>query len=61
MDFFIIFLDFFLIFLPEISRFAFKDHGHGFVNELEGLSQQPCMQADLHMSNQLSRQVLNLL
>jgi len=37
------------------SRFAFKDHGHGFVNELEGLSQQPCMQADLHMSNQLSR------
>ena len=47
--------DFFL----KISRFAFKDHGHGFVNELEGLSQQPCMQADLHMSNQLSRQVLN--
>ena len=39
------------------SRFAFKDNGHGFVNELEGLSQQPCMQADLHMSNQLSRQV----
>ena len=36
-------------------RFAFKDHGHGFVNELEGLSQQPCMQADLHMSNQLSQ------
>merc|ERR1719430_2422976 len=39
------------------SRFAFKDNGHGFVNELEGLSQQPCMQADLHMSNQLSRQL----
>ena len=36
-------------------RFAFKDHGHGFVNELEGLSQQPCMQADLHMSFQLSQ------
>ena len=27
------------------------------MNELEGLSQQPCMQADLHMSNQLSRQL----
>jgi len=39
------------------SRFAFKDNGHGFVNELEGLSQQPCQQADLHMSNQLSRQL----
>jgi len=39
------------------SRFAFKDHGHGFVNELEGLSQQPCMQADLHMSFQLSQQL----
>ena len=63
-DFFLFFhnfLDFFLIFFLKISRFAFKDHGHGFVNELEGLSQQPCMQADLHMSNQLSRQVLNLL
>ena len=41
--------------LKQKLRFAFKDHGHGFVNELEGLSQQPCMQADLHMSNQLSR------
>ena len=46
-----------IFFFLKISRFAFKDHGHGFVNELEGLSQQPCMQADLHMSNQLSRQV----
>jgi len=39
------------------SRFAFKDHGHGYVNELEGLCQQPCMNVDLHMSNQLSNQL----
>ena len=24
------------------SRFAFKDGGHGYVNELEGLAEQPC-------------------
>jgi len=36
------------------ARFAFKDNGHGYVNELEGLSQQPCQRADLHMSSQLS-------
>jgi len=36
------------------ARFAFKDNGHGYVNELMGLSEQPCQQADLHMSNQLS-------
>ena len=42
------------VFEKEI-RFAFKDNGHGYVNELEGLSQQPCQQADLHMSKQLSQ------
>merc|ERR1719334_1182757 len=36
------------------SQFAFKDNGHGYVNELEGLSEQPCQKADLHMSDQLS-------
>ena len=39
------------------SRFAFKDNGHGFVNELEGLSQQPCQRADLSISEQLSHEL----
>jgi len=39
------------------SRFAFKDKGHGYVNELEGLSEQPCMAVDLHVSEQLTQQL----
>ena len=37
------------------SRFAFKDGGHGYVNELEGLAQQPCQKADLRVSEQLTQ------
>jgi len=37
------------------SHFAFKDNGHGYVNELEGLADQPCQKADLHFSGQLTR------
>ena len=36
------------------SSFASKDNGHGYVNELEGLSQQACEQADLSVSEQLT-------
>ena len=39
------------------SRFAFKDNGHGYVNELEGLSQQPCQMADLRVSEQLTHEL----
>ena len=39
------------------SKFAFKDNGHGYVNELEGLAQQPCQKADLSISEQLSHQL----
>ena len=39
------------------SRFAFKDNGHGYVNELEGLSQQPCQKADLRISEQLTHEL----
>ena len=39
------------------SRFAFKDNGHGYVNELEGLSQQPCQKVDLKISEQLTHEL----
>ena len=39
------------------ARFAFKDGGHGFVNELEGLSEQACQKADLRVSEQLTQKL----
>ena len=39
------------------ARFAFKDGGHGFVNELEGLSEQACQKADLRISEQLTQKL----
>ena len=39
------------------ARFAFKDGGHGFANELEGLSEQACQKADLRISEQLTQKL----
>ena len=39
------------------ARFAFKDGGHGYVNELEGLSEQACQKADLRVSEQLTQRL----
>jgi len=39
------------------SRFARLDNGHGFVNELLGLSKQPCQRVDVHMTKQLTQEL----
>jgi len=37
------------------ARFATKNNGEGYKNELIGLSQQPCQHADVHISNQMTQ------
>ena len=39
------------------ARFAFKDGGQGYANELEGLSEQACQRADLRVSEQLTQKL----
>jgi len=37
------------------SRFATKNNGDGYMNEIMGLSKQPCQKADVHISKQMTQ------